>query len=141
MAIRAIIDLLFYVSESYLFASIVGIELAVVEYMDAVSKRMQYLPAVLVSLHRAPFAFALYVGFGYSPRRVGLYDGDVGTMALAQEAPLVDLEESGRGVRHQFDESFEGQHAVIDKFQHRRQRVLHHRHARSGTCAAALFLR
>ena len=100
MAIRAIIDLLFYVSESYLFASIVGIELAIVEYMYAVAKRMQHLPAVLVSLHRAPFALALYVGFGYSPRRVGLYDGDVGTIALAQEAPLVDLEESGRGVRH-----------------------------------------
>ena len=79
-----------------------------------VAQRALDAPLILVALHGAPFTLALNDILGDSPRGMGTHDGDVGTIALTQEATPYDAKQAGRIVAHQFHQTLYGKHALVD---------------------------
>ena len=71
---------------------------------------------------------------------MGTYEDEVGLVAFAQVAPVFHLEEVGGMVAHELDEPLDGEHALVNEFQHGHERELYEGHTRSGTHASAHFL-
>ena len=64
-------------------------------------------PKIHVTLHRTPTAATLDQVVRHRPACVGTYEDDVCLISLTEEATLTYLEETGRIVTHQFDETFQ----------------------------------
>ena len=78
-------------------------------------------PEIHVTLHRTPAATALDEIVRHRPAGVGTDEDDVCLITLTEEATLAYLEETGRIMAHQFDETFKRQYTLIYEFEHRNE--------------------
>jgi hypothetical protein len=76
-------------------------------------------PEIHVSLHRAPSATALDQVVRHRPTSIRTDEDNICLISLSEESTIPDLKETGRIVAHQFDKTLEGQHTLINEFEHR----------------------
>ena len=98
-------------------------------------------PEEHVTLHGTPATTTLDEVFGDCPTCVGTDDDNIGLITLAKETSLTYLEETGRIMTHEFDETFQRENTLIDELEHRDEGELYHGHATGSTHTATLFLR
>lgn len=119
----------YLLSKLQCLASAAGIKDPLIIYKVSVAEGLLHAPLILMSLHRAPLALALYHLLGNQPRRMGTNHHDVGMIAWAQIASLSDLEQLGRLMSHELYQSLDAEHTLVYQFQHSYERELHHRHS------------
>lgn len=76
-------------------------------------------PEIHMALHRTPATTALYEVLGDDPACIRTNKDEVCLIALTEETTPAYLEETGRMMTHQFDETFQRQYTLIDEFEHR----------------------
>ena len=76
-------------------------------------------PKIHVTLHRTPTAATLDQVVRHRPACVGAYEDDVCLIPLTEESTLAHLEETGRIMAHQYDETLQRQHTLVYEFEHR----------------------